>query len=288
MTAPFATLTYIGGPTILVEVDGLRFLTDPTFDDEGARHASATASYVLTKTQSPAVGIAQLGALDAVLLSHDHHADNLDTRGRGLLARVPRVLTTREGAARLGGNADGLAPWETRRLRGGGGNGVRVTATPARHGPEGGDRGPVVGFVLEPLDDAASAAIYVTGDTVWYEGIAEVARQFDVGVVIAFVGAARVAVAGPAPLTLTAADAVALAGAFPRAIIVPVHFEGWAHFTEGRADVQAAFVAAGLASRLRWPVPGVAMPVDRIARERPRVGADSSETARAHSVPEPS
>ena len=34
--------------------------------------------------------------------------------------------------------------------------------------------------------------------------------------------------------------------------VVPVHYEGWAHFTEGRAELEAAFAAAGLSDRLRW------------------------------------
>ena len=34
--------------------------------------------------------------------------------------------------------------------------------------------------------------------------------------------------------------------------VVPVHYEGWAHFTEGRDDLEAAFAAAGLSDRLQW------------------------------------
>ena len=51
-------------------------------------------------------------------------------------------------------------------------------------------------------------------------------------------GAARVAVAGPSPLTFTAADAVTLARAWPKAVIVPLHFEGWTHFSEGAAELR--------------------------------------------------
>jgi hypothetical protein len=69
-------------------------------------------------------------------------------------------------------------------------------------------------------------------------------------------GAAKVAAVGPWPLTLTTADAVEAARAFGNAAIVPLHFEGWEHFSETRADVEAAFQRAGLASRLRWPERG--------------------------------
>jgi L-ascorbate metabolism protein UlaG (beta-lactamase superfamily) len=248
MTPP--RLTYVGGPTALLEVGGVRLLTDPTFDPPGSEYRAG--SYVLRKTQGPALAPAALRAIDAVLLSHDHHFDNLDGSGRALLARVPRVLAPRAAAERLGGTAVGLEPWEATELRGSA-RPLRVTATPARHGPAHLGRGPVIGFVLEAAD---AAPIYVSGDTVWYEGIAEVARRFTVGTAILFMGAAKVAAVGPWPLTLTTADAVEAARAFGNATIVPLHFEGWEHFSETRADVEAAFTQAGLASRLRWPEPG--------------------------------
>src|SRR3954469_7914094 len=105
-----ARLTYIGGPTALIEWRGLRLLTDPTFDPAGTRYE--LAGYALAKTEGPALEPAQLGRLDAVLLSHDHHRDNLDDSGRGVLAAAACVLTTAEGAERLGGAARGLQPCE--------------------------------------------------------------------------------------------------------------------------------------------------------------------------------
>ncbi len=134
---------------------------------------------------------------------------------------------------------------------------MRVTATPARHGPEGIEpiAGPVTGFVLT-LGGESKDAIYVSGDTVWYVGVAEVARRYSVRVVILFVGAARADAISPAHLTMTAEESVTAARAFPHAVIVPAHFEGWAHFSEGRAEVEKAFADAGLTDRLRWLTPG--------------------------------
>jgi L-ascorbate metabolism protein UlaG (beta-lactamase superfamily) len=249
-------VTYIGGPTALLEFSGLRLLTDPTFDPGGSEYPSPAT--VLRKTQGPALGAKAVGAVDLVLLSHDHHFDNLDHAGRRALATASQTLTTSAGAERLGGNALGLAPWEWHDVPTPDGRTLRITATPARHGPPGGDRGPVIGFVLA-LAGRPGRVIYVSGDTVWYEGVAEVARRFSPGVALLFTGAARVREVGPAHLTLTAAEAVTAARAFPEAVIVPLHFEGWMHFSESRADVDAAFAAAGLAPRLRWPVAGRAM-----------------------------
>ncbi|MGB6067729.1 MAG: MBL fold metallo-hydrolase [Desulfomonilaceae bacterium] len=250
--------TYIGGPTALLELGGLRLLTDPTFDPAGSQFP--TSAYTLQKITGPAVTAESLDPIDAVLLSHDHHSDNLDRAGRDLLKRAGIVLTTQAGAERLGGNAVGLAPWASADLTSREGRVVRVTGTPARHGPVGGDRGPVTGFVLA-LAESPKSAIYISGDTVWYEGVAEVARRFSIGVAVLFMGAARVLEVGPTHLTFTAHEAVEAARAFADATIIPLHYEGWAHFSESRKEIEAAFASAGREHRLRWMEPGLAITV---------------------------
>ncbi len=253
------TLTYIGGPTLLIELDGLRLLTDPALDPGGTQYS--TPVYTLRKTSGPAIPAEALGRVDAVLLSHDQHFDNLDHAGRAFLPNAGKVLTTPAGADRLGDNAVGLAPWQSLDLPTPRGHTLRVTSTPARHGPAGADRGPVSGFVLT-LVEAPEHAVYVSGDTVWYEGVEEVSRQFATGMAILFMGAARVKEVGPAHLTFTAEEAVEAARAFPEAVIVPAHFEGWAHFSESRKEIEEAFGKAGMEQRLRWLAPGKATEVN--------------------------
>ena len=171
---------------------------------------------------------------------------------------MPRVVTTSAAAERLGAGP-GLAPWQSTTLGAGLGATLRVTATPARHGPPQADRGPVIGFVLER--EGERGAVYLSGDTVWFDGVAEVARRFRVRTAVLFLGAARVAAAGDWPLTFTAEGAVEAARAFGAAAIVPLHFEGWEHFSESRPVVDAAFARAGLGDRLRWPVAGRPIPI---------------------------
>ncbi len=80
-------VTHIGGPTALIEIDGWRLLTDPTFDPAGGHYnfGWGTSSDKLT---DPAIAVGDLPPIDAVLLTHDHHGDNLDTAGRALLPMV--------------------------------------------------------------------------------------------------------------------------------------------------------------------------------------------------------
>jgi len=251
------TVTLIGGPTALIEVDGFRLLTDPTFDGPGEYELSYTT---LTKTSGPALTPEAIGTVDAILLSHDQHSDNLDTSGRAFLAQAPHVLTTVAGAQRIGGNAAGLAPWETNELTRDG-HTLCVTATPARHGPAGIEpmSGDVIGFMLTARD-GNTPPIYVTGDTVWYDGVAKVARRFRAGVVLLFAGAAQTR--GPFHLTMDTNDAIETAHAFAHATIVPVHYDGWAHLTQGRDDLEKSFGALGLADRVQWLEPGVATTIE--------------------------
>jgi L-ascorbate metabolism protein UlaG (beta-lactamase superfamily) len=250
---PTLTVTHIGGPTALLESGAVRLLTDPTFDPAGGEYT--TGPVTLRKLAGPALGPEEIGLFDYVLLSHDHHMDNLDRSGRKVLTRAKSVLTTLEGAGRLGGNSVGLRPWQSLELPG-----LRVIGTPARHGPQGKDRGAVTGFVLL-FAEAPEQGVYFSGDTVWYEGVAEVARRFPIRAAILNMGAARVPEVGPFHLTMTAEEGVEAAHAFAGAAIVPLHFEGWAHFSEGRPEIARAFEKAGLTARLHWPEAGRAIRV---------------------------
>ena len=157
-------MRYIGGPTVILTIDGVSFITDPTFDAAGGEYASGTVR--LHKTRGPAVGAEGLGRLDVALVSHDQHPDNLDTSGRALLESIPHVLTTRAGATRLGRGAMGLDPWQSWSVRTPQGTTLSVTATPARHGPAGIEpvSGDVIGFVISRVEDSVDL-VYATGDT---------------------------------------------------------------------------------------------------------------------------
>ncbi|WP_298260104.1 MBL fold metallo-hydrolase [Bradyrhizobium sp.] len=249
------TLTLIGGPTALIEIDGFRLLTDPTFDLPGKYQLPHVT---LEKLSGPAVALEAIGDIDAVLLSHDQHADNLDESGKHFLPKAKRVLTTEAGARRLGGHAEGLAPWTSTELSKNG-RSLTITATPARHGPHGIEplSGDVIGFVVAPKD---SRPIYISGDTVWYDGVAEVARRFKAGIVLPFAGAAQTR--GPFHLTMDVNDTIETVRAFPDALIVPLHTDGWAHFKQNAGDLRTSFDALGFGARLKLLEPGVATVIE--------------------------
>jgi len=241
-TRTTTTATWVGGPTLRFTYAGLTFLTDPTFDDAPADYEGRTT---LHKLVGPGVRVEDIGHLDVVLLSHDQHADNLDVSGRALLPSVPTVLSTPDAAERIPG-VRGLAPWEDVVLTGD----VRVTAVPARHGPEGAEAlsGQVTGFVLEAPGERT---VYVSGDNASLDVLDQVARRFDrIELAILFVGGANVGRFGAEPLTLDAPRAAAAAALLPLATVVPVHHTDWAHFVDPVSAVQDRFAALGASERL--------------------------------------
>ncbi|WP_417562900.1 hypothetical protein [Microbacterium sp.] len=69
-----------------------------------------------------------------------------------------------------------------------------------------------------------------------------------------FVGAANVGRFGDSDLTLNARTAVQVARLLGDAVVVPVHAEGWHHFSETPERLVREFAYAGLGDRLRMPV----------------------------------
>ncbi|AVV45197.1 Zn-dependent hydrolase [Streptomyces sp. P3] len=240
-----------GGPTTVIEYGGLRFVTDPTFDPPGEYLMPLPGDRKLVKTEPSPVTAAELGRVDAVLLSHDEHDDNLDNAGRAFLPEVPVVFTTVSGAGRLGGNAQGLGFWQSAELKRPDGGTVTVTGLPARHGPIGCEpiSGDIVGFMLTS-DDLPS--VYVSGDNAALEHVREIAEKFaPVDTAVLFLGGARMAFAfDNALLTLDSAQGAEAAKMLGAHRVVPAHFDSWAHFKEGRHEIEAAFTDAGLADRL--------------------------------------
>ncbi|MEU5105146.1 MBL fold metallo-hydrolase [Streptomyces sp. NPDC021354] len=250
-TAEQISVRVFGGPTALFEYGGLRFLTDPTFDAPRDYHVPGGR---LTKTAPSSAAPADLGRIDVVLLSHDEHPDNLDASGRALLADVPLTLTTPGGRQRLGAGARGLADWESIELDRPGGGTITVTGVPALHGPGAREdvepiTGQVVGFVLT---GEGLPTVYVSGDNASLDLVEEIAERFGpVDTAILFAGAPRFPVLfDGALIVLDSTQAAHAAQILGARRVVPVHYDSWAHFTEGRDELVAAFTDAGLVDRL--------------------------------------
>ncbi|MFE7845949.1 MBL fold metallo-hydrolase [Microbacterium sp. NPDC057407] len=248
-------VTRIGGPTVLVELDGWRILVDPTFDAPGRRYSFGLGTSSV-KTRGPSVPVDELGEIDVILVSHDHHADNLDDAGRALLPGARHVVTTVSGAGRLGlPNAHGLATGDTILLEAPGREPIRVGATPCRHGPPLSRRlvGDVIGFTVR-RQSRAHFDLWATGDTVLTRRLRRTARHMTVDVAIVNGGGVQFGITGPVRYSMTGTDAAKLIAALEPAIAIPAHYDGWSHFRDGEAGMRTAIATAPAAvrDRVRW------------------------------------
>lgn len=236
---PTVAVTYIGGPTVLLEYASLRIVTDPTFDEP--RRYPDPSGIDLVKSHGPAIARTDLGQVDLVLLSHNQHEDNLDYEGLELLAQGVRTLSTTKAANDLfGGGVVGLDAWESYEV-----GDVAITAVPALHGPTGSESrlGPVIGFVLEAPGEPT---VYISGDNASLPLVEQIATRFpEIDIALLFAGAGRIQVFD-SPITLTSADAVIAAGMLGASRVVGLHTEDWEHLTESRAQLASAFMASGV------------------------------------------
>ncbi|KAK3694116.1 beta-lactamase superfamily domain-containing protein [Podospora appendiculata] len=258
------SITHISTAAAILHLDGVNLLTDPVFSPGGTEwdfHGIVT----LRKLDSSALGLADLPPIDAVLLSHEDHPDNLDEPGRTLL-NGRQVLTTVDGAKNLAPRPGvrGLRPWETVTLSVGGRT-LEVTGTPCEHLPG----GEVTGFIISTPSGAFGHhpatgkpnAIYFSGDTVHLAELAQMRDRFHIAVALLNIGKAVADLPddprGPLQITLDGVQAARLFRDIGADVLVPMHYESWEHFSEKGEELARVFETEGVKDRVCWLTPGV-------------------------------
>jgi L-ascorbate metabolism protein UlaG (beta-lactamase superfamily) len=153
-------IVFLGHATVLLELDGVRLLTDPLLRDRVAH----------LRRQVPPPDPDVYAGLDAVLISHLHH-DHLDLASLRLLGLgIPLLVPAGAGAwmeERGLTNVTELSAGEVASV----GAQVTVTAVQARHDGRrhpGGLRAATLGYVVE-----GRQAVYFAGDTELFDGMSE-------------------------------------------------------------------------------------------------------------------
>jgi L-ascorbate metabolism protein UlaG (beta-lactamase superfamily) len=257
-------ITHITTATAIVDIDGVKFITDPIFDEAPQSHDRSQAigltpgEFFLTMQEGPAISIRQLPIIDCVLLSHEDHVDNLDETGRQLL--IGRgVITTPDGAKNLSEypGTYAIAPWQTLKFRLGGEE-WSITGVPCVHVPG----GEVTGFILHKESfsyspDGRPNVVYFTGDTVFMEDeFRKLREKYHVVVALTNLGQAMLpspkSPTGFVQITMGGEDAVKMMEVLEADVLVPMHFESWTHFTQDGKALKEIFTSGGLGNKVVW------------------------------------
>ncbi|MFO0595477.1 MAG: MBL fold metallo-hydrolase [Myxococcaceae bacterium] len=122
--------TWLGHSTTLIEVDGVRVLTDPVWSER----PSPLTWVGPTRYFPPLIALEKLPKLDAVIISHDHY-DHLDMKTvQALISRTPRFIVPLGVGAHLeywGVPAEKITEvdwWDRVKV-----GDVEVVSTPVRH-----------------------------------------------------------------------------------------------------------------------------------------------------------
>jgi L-ascorbate metabolism protein UlaG (beta-lactamase superfamily) len=254
-TAARGGMRFIGNATVLLELGGFTILTDPNFVHRGEE---IPLGYGLTTTRltDPAIEIDDLPPLDLVVLSH-WHADHFDRVAEERLSRALPIVTTPAAAEELRsrgfGQARGLDTWETD-YRTSQDAELRITAMPGKHAPSALSVAlpDVMGSLVELSDDRGTRAfrLYITGDTIMYEGLREIPRRHpEIDLALIHLGGTRVM---GVTVTMDAAQGVELLETVRPAVGVPIHYDDYEAFKSPLEDFVAAVRASGLEDRVRY------------------------------------
>ena len=257
-TGAATSATFVGNATLVLRLGGVTIMTDPSFLHAGD-HVHVGYGVFAKRLLDPALELAQLPPLDAILLSH-LHADHWDRAAESAIDRATSIVTTAQAANVLTKRgferAVALETWKTKRFTASTGGTVDITALPARHGP------PIVerllpethGHLLDTsLPDGRTLRVYISGDTLVCEGIRAIAKRFPhIDVAFVHLGGTRIPHRRIGILvTLDAKGGIDMLRILAPRTFIPIHNDDWSLFSSSLRDFLDASEANDLRDRIR-------------------------------------
>lgn len=244
------TVQFIGTATVLIRYQGFTILTDPNFLHKGD-HVHLGYGLTSERQTNPAISFDQLPPIDLVVLSH-FHGDHFDQLVQKRLDRAVPIVSTRQASGSLEKlgftRVTGLDPWDRLEVNKGG-NKLRVTATPGRHGPAGVAAllPKVMGSVLDFGQDAARPdyRMYISGDTLVIDDIKQVPQRFP-GIDLALLHLGGTRILGVVKVTMDGKDGVRMMQVVRPRKTIPIHYNDYDVFKSPLEDFAREVKAAGL------------------------------------------
>lgn len=256
-------ITHIDTACVLININGFKILTDPTLNNKDGwlpQYVSKPLAFS-KKYINPALSKEEIGKVDLVLLSHDHHSDNLDRNGKVFIKTVPLVLSTTAAVKRLKNkNGIGLENWQEYNLTDERVKGLKITAIPAQHtNIKRLDKlmGKVLGFTIE-WEGQKNGCIYISGDTVLFEGAYELEKRKKVAIAILHLGA------GAFPylkkklrVTMNGEEAIKMTNLLNVNSTIPIHYDGWWHFKQSVKSLKQEIENSNVSDKFIWLKSGI-------------------------------
>ena len=226
-------VTQIDTACCLIEIGDIKILTDPVLDKAGKLYHHGYGAFS-RKIGNPTLDDTTLEGVNLILLSHPQHKDNFDRQGREFAKSVPLILSTQK-IQKSYSNGKGLKPWEffeysepDKNTR------LKITAMPAQHHPNWLPKfisGEVIGFYIET--DLSEETLYISGDTVYFDGINQIAERITPTYSLIHVGSAEFRyLTGGGKFTMDARGFIQTVKTINPTLAIPIHNDGWSHFKE--------------------------------------------------------
>ena len=249
-------LTLLRHATLMLEIGGKKILIDPMFSDKNDMDPIGNCGYEI---RIPMVDLpfsksgieAMVSQVDAICVTHLHR-DHWDEAAQNSIAKDKLIFCSLNDVQTIRGQGftnvrsiEGSVEW----------NAIQIHRTGGQHGTGevGKSMGAVSGFVFINGQDS----IYVAGDTIWCEEVAQALTQFDPEVTVLNAGGAKFLIGGP--ITMTTDDIIKVHEKSPRTKIIAVHMDTVNHCFLTRKVLLRELTAMEMESTVLIPADGQRM-----------------------------
>jgi L-ascorbate metabolism protein UlaG (beta-lactamase superfamily) len=250
------SVQFIGNATVIIRYAGFTILTDPNFLHKGD-HVHLGYGLKSKRLTEPAIALEKLPPIDLIVLSH-FHGDHFDQLVQKKLDRaIPIVTTDAAGKEleKLGFTSRHAIPkWSTLTVKKGNAQ-LRITATPARHGPPGAavalpeTMGSILEFAKE--DNSASYRMYISGDTLVYDEIRDIPKRFpNINLALLHLGGTKIL--KTVLVTMDAEQGVEMMKIIAPQHAIPIHYNDYDVFKSPIEDFEKRIKAAGLQNKVTY------------------------------------
>jgi L-ascorbate metabolism protein UlaG (beta-lactamase superfamily) len=226
--------------TLLLEYAGMKLLVDPMLSDTGTMAAIQNSPQPRPNPLVPLPFPPEqvLDGVQMVLVTHTHRDHWDDTAIQEVPKDLP-LLCQPEDLQKIQAvhfmNASAVHDtkyWSN----------ICITRTQAQHGTGEIARAmaPSSGYVLAAEGEPT---VYIAGDTIWYDQVAETIKEFTPKVIVVNAGAAQFLHGDP--ITMTAGDVIRVCRAAPQAEVIAVHMEAINHCLLTREELAQQAHSAG-------------------------------------------